>query len=91
MDFLKKQEAGGEPGGFIASPKEVLEDPQDGNTHQIGYGHGINKDSPYFRTITQKEATDLLVSDIIKKRAVAKSIFDQNVGSGKFDRLSQSQ
>jgi hypothetical protein len=75
----------------------VREDPKHGLTHQIGYGHGISKDSPYFgRTITLKEALDLLYSDLIKARANAKKIFEQsvdprNLDPGKFDRLSESQ
>ena len=92
IDFVKQQEAGGEPGGFLATPKPVLEAPQDGNTHQIGYGHSITSSSPYFKkAITQKEALALLESDLIKAQGIAKRIFDDNVGSGKFDRLSESQ
>jgi hypothetical protein len=75
----------------------VREDPKYGLTHQIGNGHGISKDSPYFcKTITKKEASDLLFSDLIKARAKAKKTFEKsvdprNVDPGKFDRLSESQ
>jgi hypothetical protein len=73
LDFVKKQEAGGEPGGFIATAKKVPEDPQNGLTHEIGYGHCISKDSPYFgKTITEKEASDLLRDDLVKHRERAR-------------------
>ena len=92
LDFVKKQEAGGKPGGFIATAEKVPEDPKNGLTHQIGYGHSISKDSPYFgKTITEKEASDLLYSDLLKARGVARKIFDEHVGSGKFYWLSFSQ
>jgi hypothetical protein len=54
----------------------VREDPKHGLTHQIGYGHGISKNSPLFgKIITEKEASDLLFSDLKKARANAKKIF----------------
>ena len=89
LDFVKKQEAAK---GFIATATEVPEDHKNGLTHQIGYGHSISKNSPLFgRTITEKEASDLLLSDLLKAQGIARKFFDGHYGSGKFDKLSQSQ
>ena len=89
MNFVKKQEAAK---GFLPTAKKVREQPKDGCTHQIGYGKNIRPDSELMRkTLTEQDAINLLIKDLIEKRGVAKRIFDKTVGSGKFDMLSESQ
>jgi hypothetical protein len=48
----------------------VREDPKNGLTHQIGYGHSITVKDPLFgKTITEQQAFEVLIKDIKKFQA----------------------
>lgn len=91
LSFVKDQEKG-KNDKFSATAEAVCENPKEGCEFVIGYGHNITKNDPLMRaTLTEAQATDLLINDLRAKRNVAQRVFDEVIGTGCFERLSQSQ
>jgi hypothetical protein len=41
------------------------------------------------KTISEDEARQILISDLNRSRGAAKGVFEKNVGTGKFDKLTR--